>query len=474
MHAKPVLFKIVRISALVLVWAAITYIAFMHQQCGERPDGAPTVHALCPLGGLATLRETLTGGDFIKRTHPSAIILLAGTVALALIFRRAFCGWICPLGAMQEFAATIGRRLKWRRSLRDNAVDSGIRWVKIVVLVVVIGMTWLTAELVFSPYDPWATYAHLGGGLEEIRSEFVVGSALLVITLVGSLFVDRLWCRYLCPLGAFLALVSKAGATRVVRDEQSCVHCHVCDRVCPMDIRVEDAEQVTTGECITCGECVNACPVPQALQFRIRQRTLSPIAVGLASLALFFGVIGATKATGTWRSLPGSMTELVEHGGELSADNIRGFMTFAEISDAYGMPAGELLSELGLPESTDVNQPLNSTMHAQGREVEEIRAVIARHLGAAPTEAEEMPVTDPQADAQGEDEPAAMEPAQIKGTMTLAELSEAFGIDADVLIEELELPEDSPRDKPINAIMKQAGRSVSEVRDVVTRLVSER
>lgn len=82
--------KIARIVALVAVWAAITFIAFGHQQLGERPGGAPTIHGLCPFGGLATLHQTLAQGDYIKRIHPSAIILLVGTVLLALVFRRAF------------------------------------------------------------------------------------------------------------------------------------------------------------------------------------------------------------------------------------------------------------------------------------------------------------------------------------------------------------------------------------------------
>ena len=67
---RPSLFKTIRVTALIAVWAFITYSAYTHQQCGERPDGAPTVHALCPLGGLATLHETVTKGEYLKRTHP--------------------------------------------------------------------------------------------------------------------------------------------------------------------------------------------------------------------------------------------------------------------------------------------------------------------------------------------------------------------------------------------------------------------
>lgn len=466
-------FKIARIVALVAVWAAITFIAFRHQQLGERPGGAPTIHALCPFGGLATLHQTLAQGDYIKRIHPSAIILLGGTVLLALVFRRAFCGWICPLGAMQELLATIGRRARLRLALHHSRVDGLLRPVKIITLVLIIGLTWATGELVFNAYDPWAAYAHIGGGWAEIGGEYLVGAAILLLTLVGSLFVDRLWCRYLCPLGGLLALIGRIGAARVVRNDDTCIHCHLCDRACPVDIRVEAMQQVTTGECLTCGECVNVCPQPGALQFQAPRRVISPLMVGVLALAIFFGVVLVTKATGTWRSLPGSMDELVEHGGALSADNIRGFMTLNEIADAYRMVPADLAAELGLPADIDLDQPINAMMKAQGRDVEEIRAVVARHLGE-PVAASQTPSAAPGAGAQPPSGAAAGPAAEaIQGTMTFEQIAAGFGISAETLISELSLPADTPRDKPISGIMKASDRSVGEVREAVGRLSAQ-
>ncbi len=66
MRRKPNCFKLVHTVALVTVWVAITFIAFRHQQPGERPGGAPTIHALCPFGGLATLHQTIAQGEFIQ------------------------------------------------------------------------------------------------------------------------------------------------------------------------------------------------------------------------------------------------------------------------------------------------------------------------------------------------------------------------------------------------------------------------
>ena len=463
MHRNRSPFKMVRIGILIVIWGFMTYVAIQHQRLGERPDGAPTVHALCPLGGLATLRETLGGRGYLLRTHPSVLILFGSTIILAVVFRRAFCGWICPLGAMQEFFATIGRRLKWRRSLEGSRWDGALRWLKYPALVLVIALTWHTAELVFTGYDPWATYAHLAGGIEEIRTEFMAGAALLTVSLIGSLFVDRLWCRYLCPFGAFLAVVSKVGVARVVRSDDRCLHCGLCDRVCPVDLPVAASEQVTTGECITCGECVNACPAPGALEVRARGSVISPLALGLGAMVIFFGVIGATQITGHWRSLPTSMAALAEHGGSLSAENIRGFMSLQEIGESYGVTAEEIVTELGLPEDTPLDRPVNAIMHAQDREVDEIREVVARWLQEPPA-AEEVVAPAPEAPE--------MTSEQIKGTMTFAEIGDAFGIEPETLLEQLKLPAETPLDKPINGIMKSAGREVTEVREAVTHLSS--
>ncbi|GAI30879.1 unnamed protein product, partial [marine sediment metagenome] len=162
------------------------------------------------MGGIATLYKVVADGTFIHRTRPSAIILLLGTVVLALAFRRAFCGWICPLGAMQELFATLGRRLHWRRPTHDNKIDGSLRWVKYLLLFVILFFTYRTGELVFSPYDPWASYAHLTAGWGEIAEEFLIGTIILVAALLGSMFIDRPFCRYLCPLGALLGVISKS------------------------------------------------------------------------------------------------------------------------------------------------------------------------------------------------------------------------------------------------------------------------
>jgi len=369
--------RTLRLLSLMAVWALMTYITVLHQKTGGGPEGAPTVHTLCPMGGVATLYKVLADGTFIQRTFPSAIILLLGTVVLALVFRRAFCGWICPLGAMQELFATLGRRLHWRRPTHDNKIDGRLRWVKYLLLFLILFFTYRTGELIFSPYDPWASYAHLTAGWGEISEEFLVGTIILVAALLGSMFIDRLFCRYLCPLGALLGVISKVGAARVVRNEETCRHCQRCDQVCPMDIKVESMLQVQTTECLSCGECIAVCPVPQTLEFKAPRRVVSPLVLGGATLAIFFGIVLATQAVGVWKARPDSLTEITGQGVTLDPANIRGFMSLNDIERAYGVPAGELIRRLGLPDNTDQTKPVKTIMKPPDRDVQEVRDAVA-------------------------------------------------------------------------------------------------
>ena len=445
----------------------MTVITVQHQKRGGGVEGVPTVHALCPFGGMATLYKAAADGTYVRRTHPSAIILLGGTVLIALLFRRAFCGWVCPMGAMQELFATIGRKLKWRRALHSSPVDANLRWLKYLALPVILIFTYVTAELVFSPYDPWAAYSHLSAGLEELRTEFLVGTILLFVTVIGSLVVDRPWCRYLCPFAALLGIISRAGAVRVVRNEETCVHCHRCDRACPVDIRVEEMAQVRTGECLACGECVAVCPAPNTLQFKAGRNVISPLALGLATIALFFGTVFATKAAGAWRSLPGSLSDITEYGGSLDPANIRGFMSLQEVADSYQVSADQLIADLGLAADTDKNTPIKDIMKSVGREVDEVREALAKQMGA-PRGSPRPPAPPP----TDEPPPADQEPSlqEIKGTMTLAEVETMFGVPADALLRDLSLPSDTPTDVPLKQIMQPLGREVQEVRQAVARI----
>jgi len=447
--------KLVRIGLLFGVWAYVTTVQVLHQLRGGGPSGPPTVDALCPFGGAATLYKTLAGDGYLTRTWPSSIILLVGTVVLAVLLRRAFCGWLCPLGAMQELMSTIGRKVGRRRGLHDSRADSALRWLKYPVLVLILAATWATGELVFRPYDPWASYAHITAGLDEILGEFPVGTAILLLSVGASLVVDRPWCRYLCPLGGLLGLISRLGVTRVVRNPETCINCRKCDRACPVDIRVQSVLQVTTSECLSCGECISACPVSGTLQFRAGGRVLKPVWMGIAAAVLFFAVVFGAKAAGIWKSRADTLSEITAPEGMLDAANVRGFMSVSELEEGFGISGDDLLKQLNLPADTDRNAAMKDILKPLGREVEEVRDAVASLIGGragkSPTPAGDL---EPTVD-------------DIKGDHTLADVERAHHVPAERIIEALGLPDTTDRSKPLRDILPPSGLDVQAVRDVV-------
>jgi ferredoxin len=265
-----------------IVLIAVTAILTVHQAVGG--SGKPAgVDALCPLGGVETLYSLFTGDGFIRQTAASAAILLVGMLVMAVVYRRSFCGQLCPLGALQGLFGALGRRLFARRRTIPHAVDRVARWLKYGILAFFAVWSWQAAALVMRPYDPWVAWAHLTS--TRLLAEFGVGLAVLIVSLAGSLVYERFFCKYLCPTGALLGLLAKVSIFRIERDQGTCIDCGLCDRACPMNVDVATASIVNSSECISCNECVNACPVAGALEVVPAFGRTSPVAEGLASSA---------------------------------------------------------------------------------------------------------------------------------------------------------------------------------------------
>ncbi|MDA3850356.1 MAG: 4Fe-4S binding protein [Spirochaetaceae bacterium] len=143
---------ILRIILLTLFLIFITYTAYMHQVKGGGPDGSPSIHALCPFGGLESLYTLFTAGNLIDKIYVGTFSLFIISLVLALIFRRGFCGWICPLGALQEWTGRLGKKIMGRSWVMPLKLDSVLRYLKYPVLILIISMTAITASLWVSPH----------------------------------------------------------------------------------------------------------------------------------------------------------------------------------------------------------------------------------------------------------------------------------------------------------------------------------
>ena len=142
------------------------------------------------------------------------------------------------------------------------------------------------------------------------------GSAVIVIALLvcGSILVQNFWCRYLCPYGALMGLVSLLSPVKIRRDAEVCIDCAKCAKACPASLPVDRLLQIRSAECAACMECIAVCPAEDALQLalpprrsavpaqRWLRRALSPLAVACLLAYLFVAMVLFARATSHWQT----------------------------------------------------------------------------------------------------------------------------------------------------------------------------
>jgi polyferredoxin len=182
------------------------------------------------------------GFSAIGRDLP-LLILTSFTVVTVVLWGRVFCGYMCPFGALQDFVERLVPR-RFKRELPPGAHRAAWK-VKYLILAVVVGGAILGVQVSLYQYvEPFGTVFFL--------STNVLLWTIALAFLVASAVIPRFYCRYVCPLGALLAVGSLVSLRRIRRVEQ-CGHCHVCEQKCPT--RAIRAEKIDFSECVRCNVC---------------------------------------------------------------------------------------------------------------------------------------------------------------------------------------------------------------------------
>lgn len=232
-----------------------------------------SIETYCPFGGLETAISLLTEKQFACATGERNLALFLALIILTLLSRKSFCGWVCPVGAISEWSAALGRKLlslkqggkkKLRQGLEPPpGIDRVLRWGRLPILILILVFTYKTGELIFRGYDPYYILFSFHGHDVTLWSY-----GILAVVLAGIIVFPMVWCRYLCPLGVALWPLSALGRLRVVRNDRACTACRACDGACPQAIVVSKVHQVRSGECTLCFECMDICPEDDALELR--------------------------------------------------------------------------------------------------------------------------------------------------------------------------------------------------------------
>ena len=193
----------------------------------------------------------------------SILLFFISTLGFIFLLGRAICGFLCPVGLIQDIMDKIRKKTKTEGIKMNEKMYGALTPVKWFILLIFIGLCFAGGN--FCNFCPAVAVSPILAG---ISTSLYVSGFLMVLVLMGSFFKRRAFCT-VCPLGTIMGFFHKLSLFRVKKDCQSCTECGACYEACPMGIKMIYTERekadVTHANCIMCGECVRCCPEDNAL-----------------------------------------------------------------------------------------------------------------------------------------------------------------------------------------------------------------
>jgi NosR/NirI family transcriptional regulator, nitrous oxide reductase regulator len=227
----------------------VVYLAFTLGFVGWWAQGQLTIVNLTSLGGALLEGRS---GEFLM-SDPMAIILWAFVgISLFVWGRGTFCGWLCPFGALQELLSLITRKLGLKPHQFHRKVDAALKWFKYLVLMAIVVAVLFNSPWVdtFVEIEPFKTSISMGFQREWPYVAWAVACLGL------SLFVFRGYCRYICPLGAALAVMGHLRLWKWIPRRTECgTPCQTCRHGCGYQA-IKPQGTIDYAECFQCLDCV--------------------------------------------------------------------------------------------------------------------------------------------------------------------------------------------------------------------------
>ncbi len=347
----------------------LTYIIFVSLGHAFAWSFGTNLHGLCPFGAVETLHTYLTTDDFLHHIGTSNFVALLALFITLIIGGAFFCGYICPLGTIQEYLGKVGKKIakgKYYNRVPNNILRR-LSFFRYIFLALILFQTSRSFSLVFEQVDPYYNLFNIWS--DEIAISGYISVLVLIIT---SFFIERPFCRLACPLGAINGLINKISFFNIYRNKETCISCQKCNKICPMSIDVATSTKVTSTLCIRCGNCIENCPVndKNTLKYRflnkkIIKKELLDFPIPLIFFTIFF--FGFTL---------GYMEEDEEEKLFLTANDIRGSYTIEEIIEHFPLTEEEFYYALNLDSTLSTETKVNDLEKDYEYSTEDIRYLI--------------------------------------------------------------------------------------------------
>ncbi|CAK7076506.1 4Fe-4S binding protein [Tissierella sp.] len=215
----------------------------------------------CPIGSM----QAVIGSMKYKFSY-----YVLGIMSLfGVLFGRFICSWLCPFGFVEDLLHKIpSPKIK----LPDK-VHNILKYLKYVVLLLFVIILPFVFQDELGISDPYfckyiCPSGTLFGGIpllslnpslrSGLGSLFILKLSILIAIILLSIFIYRVFCKYLCPLGAFYSIFNPISFYKLEVDKEKCISCDICTKTCKMN--VEAYKKPNDMECIRCNDCVKSCP----------------------------------------------------------------------------------------------------------------------------------------------------------------------------------------------------------------------
>ena len=261
----------------------------------------PGAEGFLPISALLSVKFWAVTGQ-VSAIHPAGMFIFLAILGLGLLFKKAFCSWLCPVGTLSEALWRLGARILGRNLQAPRWLDYPLRSLKYLLLLFFVAAIWKMDGQMLGLFlqSPYNVMADLRMYLFFADMTALALGVLLALALL-SMVVRNFWCRYLCPYGALLGALSLLSPLRITRVKATCIDCKLCTKACPSAIQVHQAGRVASDECTACYRCVAACPVKDTLGMQAPMGKAVPGWVfGLLVVGFFMAVTGTAMLTGHW------------------------------------------------------------------------------------------------------------------------------------------------------------------------------
>ena len=193
----------------------------------------------------------------------SILIFFASTIGFILLLGRAICGFLCPMGLIQDIMDKLRQKTKTEGIKMNEKMYGAVTPLKWALVLVFIGLCFAGGN--FCNFCPAVAVSPILAGMS---TSLYVSGFLMILVLMAGFFKRRSFCM-VCPVGTIMGFFHKISLFRIKKDVQSCTGCGACYEACPMGIKMIYTERekidVTSAGCIMCGECIRCCPEDNAL-----------------------------------------------------------------------------------------------------------------------------------------------------------------------------------------------------------------